>query len=91
MEDRIEQLCREFIAEKNAEKARQLSGQLRTELHHFIETLRARVANYPVVEERRVQSAIPSAALPLSTNVSAAAAEPMLERASIPEPPAFED
>ncbi len=63
MEDRIEKLCREFVAENDPEKARELSGQLRTELHQFIEVLRARAAHYPVVADRRVQTGVPAPAL----------------------------
>jgi plasmid stabilization system protein ParE len=63
MEDRIGRLCAEFVAEQNPERARELSGQLRTELHRFVEMLRARVTQYPILEERRVQSGIPRPAL----------------------------
>jgi hypothetical protein len=63
MEDRIEKLCREFIAETDPEKASEFSGQLRTELHHFIQALRARVAHYPVVADRRAQTGVPIPAL----------------------------
>ena len=59
MEDRIKKLCSEFVAEKNPEKSRELSEQLRAELHQFVEMLRAKVTHYPMVEERRVQSGIP--------------------------------
>jgi len=55
MEDRIAKLCAELVAEQDLEKAREISAQLRTELHHFIEMLRTRVTQYPIVEERRVQ------------------------------------
>ena len=59
MEDRIAKLCAELVAEQDLEKAREISAQLRTELHHFIEALRARVAHYPVVADRRVQTGVP--------------------------------
>jgi hypothetical protein len=70
MEDRIEKLCREFVTENDPEKARELSGQLRTELHHFIEVLRARVAHYPVVADRRVQAGVLLPALTASEKPS---------------------
>ena len=59
MEDRIRKLCAEVIAEPDPEKARELSRRLRTELHDFIAGLRARVSNYPIVDDRRVQSRVP--------------------------------
>jgi hypothetical protein len=61
MEDRIAKLCAEFIAEKDPAKARELSAELRHELHCFVETLRAKVVQYPIVDDRRTQS-IPSPA-----------------------------
>ena len=71
MEDRIAKLCAELVAEKNLEKARELSAQLRTELHQFVEMLRARVTQYPIVEERRVQRGVPPPALTASVTASA--------------------
>jgi hypothetical protein len=59
MEDRIRKLCAEFVAEKNPEKSRELSEQLRAELHQFVEILRAKVTHYPIGEERRVRSGGP--------------------------------
>jgi hypothetical protein len=53
MEDRIAKLCAEFIAEKDPAKARE---QLRNELHRFVETLRAKVVQYPIIDDRRTQS-----------------------------------
>ena len=72
MEDRIRKLCAEVIAEPDPEKARELSRQLRTELHDFIAGLRARVSNYPVVDDRRVQSRVPP---PESVRETASATE----------------
>jgi hypothetical protein len=85
MEDRIAELCAELIAEKNLEKSRELSEQLRIELHHFVEMLRARVTQYPIVEERRVQRGVP----PTTASVTASAmpvAEKGLEIGD-PKPP----
>jgi hypothetical protein len=59
MEDRIRKLCAEFVAEKNPEKSRELSEQLRAELHQFVEMLRAKVTQYPIIEQRRVQGGSP--------------------------------
>jgi len=89
MEDRIEKLCREFVAEKDAQKARDLSGQLRTELHQFIESLRSRLTQYPVVDERRVQGAVPPPALMVSEKPSRiTAVETAPEVSGAPKPAA---
>ena len=88
MEDRIAKLCAEFIAEKNIEKAREISAQLRIELHHFVEMLRVRVTQYPIVEERRARSRGPA---PASASVTASAmpvAGEMPEGGD-PEPPSI--
>ena len=89
MEDRIKKLCGEFVAEQDPEKSRELSEQLRTELHRFIESLRARVAQYPIVEERRVRSGVPPPALTVPEKPSSIAAiESTPEVAIDPKPPA---
>jgi hypothetical protein len=59
MEDRIRKLCAEVIAESDPERARELSRELRMELHDFIAELRARVSSYPVVADRRAQTGVP--------------------------------
>jgi hypothetical protein len=62
MEDRIRQLCSEFIGEQNPDKARELSARLRTELHEYVEALRVKVSQYPTVQEWRTKSGVPSQA-----------------------------
>ena len=92
MEDRIQKLCREFIAENDPEKSRELSAQLRAELHHFIEVLRARVARYPVVADQRAQTGVPTPALTVPEKPSPIASietEAALEVAGNSKPPAL--
>ncbi len=55
MEDRIRKLCSEVVGERDPEKAREMTRQLRRELEDFIKVLRARAAEYPVIQERRLQ------------------------------------
>ena len=88
MEDRIEKLCRDFVTEKDPEKSRELSGQLRTELHQFIQVLRARIAHYPVVADRRAQTGVTPPALTVPEKPSPIAAiEKASAVASNSEPP----
>ena len=87
MEDRIAKLCAELVAEQDLEKAREISAQLRTELHHFIEMLRTRVTQYPIIEERRVQRGVSPPASTASVTASAmSVAEKGLEIGD-PKPP----
>jgi hypothetical protein len=59
MEDKIRRLCSELLAATgDSEQIRKL-GELRRELHLHIEQLRARLATYPVAQERRVLNGIP--------------------------------
>ena len=89
MEDRIAKLCGELVAEHAPEKIRELTEQLRVERHQFIQALRGRVAQYPIVAERRVQSGVRRPALAVAEKPSAiTASENVLEGASDPEPPA---
>jgi hypothetical protein len=87
MEDRIAELCAELIAEKNLEKCGELSEQLRIELHHFVEKLRAKVTQYPIVEERRLQRGVSP---PASTASLTASALPVADKGleiGDPKPP----
>jgi signal transduction histidine kinase len=53
IEDRIRRLSQKLVAEQDLEKARLLAEELREELSRHIEGLRLRLAEYPVVTERR--------------------------------------
>jgi hypothetical protein len=80
MEDRIAKLCGELVAEHAPERIRELTEQLRVELHQFIQALRRRVAQYPIVAERRVQRGVRPPALSVAEKRSAiAASETVLE------------
>ena len=57
-EDKIRRLCTELLAAK-AEEEQQILADLRNVVHQFIENLRARVAAYPQLVERRVRNEIP--------------------------------
>ena len=57
-EDKIRRLCNELLA-ATADEEQQILADLRNLLHQFIENLRARVAAYPRLVERRVRNEIP--------------------------------
>jgi len=53
MEDRIRELCKALLREKDPEKCRPLIAQLRVELHAYVEGMRRRASGYPVMREGR--------------------------------------
>jgi hypothetical protein len=52
-EDKIRRLSQQLLAAKNDQELTQILGELRAALHEHVARLRARVANYPIVLERR--------------------------------------
>jgi hypothetical protein len=84
MEDRIRKLCAETVAERDPEKARELSRELRTELHNFIEALRARVPDYPGAGDPRLQRGVPSPELsvPAANAIETPISSSLLQAAS---------
>lgn len=65
MEDKIRRLCTELSdATDHAEQVAKL-GELRRELQLHIRSLRARLASYPIAEERRVLNGIPPPVIPM--------------------------
>ena len=58
MEDRIRELCKALLREKDPEKWRPLIVQLRLELHAYVEGIRRRASGYPVMRERRASEAL---------------------------------
>jgi hypothetical protein len=71
MEDRIRKLSGELVAEQDPTKVRDLSTQLRVALHDYIESLRAKVMAYPVVDERRLGNSIPAPGISLTKDQAA--------------------
>jgi hypothetical protein len=52
-EDKIWRLSEQLLAAKSDQELTRILGELRAALHEHVERLRARVANYPIVLERR--------------------------------------
>ena len=84
MEDRIRNLCAEVISESDPDKVRELSNELRTELHRFIAELRARISAYPVVAERRTETGVPPPSPVLESASETAASSPKEGAAKAP-------
>lgn len=58
-EDKIRELCAQLFPTKGDTEHGHLLAQLQDALHRHIEHFRARIAEYPVVVERRVRKEIP--------------------------------
>jgi len=52
-EDKIRRLSEQLLVAKSDQELTRILGELRAALHEHVERLRARVANYPIVLERR--------------------------------------
>jgi DNA-binding NarL/FixJ family response regulator len=63
-EDKIRGLCAQLFAIENDAEHAKLLAELQHALHQHIERLRARVAEYPLVVERRVHKNIPTSGAP---------------------------
>lgn len=71
-EDKIHELCNQLFAMKDEDNEADAPTfvELREALHQHIEQLRARVAGYPVVVDRRVRNAIQAPDMPSLENPS---------------------
>jgi CheY-like chemotaxis protein len=59
-EDRIRELCGQLFGTKDDTEHARLLAELQDALHRHIEHFRARIAEYPLVAERRVRGEIPT-------------------------------
>ena len=80
MEDKIRRLCSELMEATDSSQQIGKLGELRRELQLHMQRLRARLASYPVAEERRVLHGLPPPDMPMPEPAS-----PMPE-AAIPPP-----
>jgi hypothetical protein len=53
IDDRIRKLCQELIAEQDLEKFQSLAAEFREAIHEYVQRLRARLDDYPIVHDRR--------------------------------------
>jgi hypothetical protein len=58
VEDKIRKLSAQLLAAQEDAELRPMLVELREALHQHIERLRARLADYPIVMERRVRNGI---------------------------------
>jgi hypothetical protein len=70
MEDTILTLCGRMLAAKDDDEIRPMIVELRDELHQYIEHLRIRLAEYPIVIERRVGNGLSSPNAPTPENAA---------------------
>ena len=68
VEDKIRKLSARLLAAEEDEELRPMLVELREALHQHIERLRARLADYPIVVERRVRNGIPPSGITTPQN-----------------------
>ena len=68
VEDKIRKLSAQLLAVEEDEELRPMLVELREALHQHIERLRARLADYPILVERRVRNGIPPSGMTTPQN-----------------------
>jgi len=59
VEDKIRRLCTDLTVAKDDTEVRAILAELQDALHQYIERLRSRLPNYPIIVDRRARNAIP--------------------------------
>jgi len=59
VEDKIRRLCADLTVAKGDAEVRAILAELQNALHQYIERLRSRLPNYPIIVERRARNEIP--------------------------------
>ena len=59
VEDKIRRLCTDLTVAKDDTEVRAILAELQDALHAYIERLRSRLPNYPIIVERRTRNEIP--------------------------------
>jgi hypothetical protein len=70
VEDKIRKLSAQLLAGEEDKELGPMLVELREALHQHIERLRARLADYPIVVERRVRNGIPPPGITTSQNAA---------------------
>ena len=68
VEDKIRRLSEQLLAAEEDKELGPMLVELREALHQYIQCLRTRLANYPIVIERRVRNGIPPSSITTSQN-----------------------
>jgi hypothetical protein len=68
VEDKIRRLSEQLLAAEEDKELGPMLVELREALHQYIQRLRTRLANYPIVVERRVRNVIPPPGIVTSQN-----------------------
>ena len=59
VEDKIRRLCTDLTVATDDTEVRAILAELQDALHAYIERLRSRLPNYPIIIERRARNEIP--------------------------------
>ena len=70
VEDKIRRLSEQLLAAEEDKELGPMLVELREALHQYIQCLRTRLANYPIVIERRVRNGIPPSSITTSQNAA---------------------
>jgi len=70
VEDKIRRLSEQVLAAEEDKELGPVLVELREALHQYIQRLRARLADYPIVVERRVRNGIPPSSMATSQNAA---------------------
>jgi hypothetical protein len=62
VEDKIRRLCTDLTVAKDDAEVRAILTELQDALHQYVERLRSRLPNYPIIVERRARNEIPAKA-----------------------------
>ena len=56
VEDKIRRLCTDLTVAKDDTEVRAILAELQDALHQYIDRLRSRLPNYPIIVERRARN-----------------------------------
>jgi len=70
VEDKIRRLSEQLLAAEEDKELGPMLVELREALHQYIQRLRTRLADYPIVVERRVRNGIPPSGITTSQNAA---------------------
>ena len=62
VEDKIRRLCTDLTVAQDDTEVRAILAELQDALHQYIDRLRSRLPNYPIIVERRARNEIPAKA-----------------------------
>ena len=70
VEDKIRRLSEQLLAAEEDKELEPVLVELREALHQYIQRLRTRLADYPIVVERRVRNGLPPSSMATAQNAA---------------------